>query len=80
MYHRLNGEMTKMYPLVQNPFSCTLPALRGTYPVSADLIGERTSAGSYEGHALPRPDDRPRPSASSGVPVRGCAQADSGGR
>ena len=30
--------------------------------------------------AHPRPNDRPRPPASSGVPVRDCAQADSGGR
>ena len=29
--------------------------------------------------AHPGPDDRPRPPASSGVPVRGCAQADSRG-
>ena len=25
MYRRLNGEMTKMYPLAQNPFSYTPP-------------------------------------------------------
>ena len=37
MYHRLNGEMTEMYPLVQHPISCTPPALRGRPPFPRSL-------------------------------------------
>ena len=56
------------------------PRTAWTFSVSEELIGERTIAGSYEGHVPPRPDDRPRSPAAPGVSVQSCAQADSGRR
>ena len=40
----------------------------------------RTAGDGPARAAHPGPDDRPRPSAASGVPVRSCAQAACGGR
>ncbi len=41
-----------------------------------DGVLRRAAGDAAARSAHPRPDDRPRPPASSGVPVRGCAQAD----
>ena len=47
---------------------------------TGDGVHRRAAGDAAARAAHHRPDDRPRPPSASGVPVRGCAQADSGGR
>ena len=69
MYRRLNGEVTKMCPLVQNPFSCTPPALRGRSPFRLSLEGDPSQGAVPQFAGRLRIGDRPTYSTEN---ERGC--------
>ena len=69
MYRRLNGEMTKMCPLVQNPFPCTPPTLRGRSPFPRSLEGDPSQGSVLQLADRLRIGDRPTYSTEN---ERGC--------
>ncbi len=71
-------EITTPSALLRNCNSCTPPALCGRSPFRRSLQGAPVCAPSWGTLRTPLPG--PSTTASSGVPVRDFAQADSGGR